>query len=554
MSSDKAFMIQADSDYNPHIHMLGGVQQGPGYHTRIANGVWVHSTRDSAYYALQLLKRGNDGDIARACDIFRTLLTLQPCDPYKQEFGIWPWLYEEPVSQMAPPDWNWADFIGAGVAHAVKEHAEKLPNDLLDGLKEALRRASWSIFRRNVHPSYTNIAIMGATVTGAAGEILGDRLLLEYAESRMQRFLEYTIEQGGLNEYNSPTYTFIALFEVERALQLCSSSKLRESAEKIRVYIWENLARHFHPATRQLSGPHSRAYHDQLNASTVNFLKWATGDSSSAYEPFSIHDVEKHLPCPAHLVKAFSELPEKEVLIREIFIKKQEEKDNFIGTTWMTSDITLGSINRECFWTQRRPLLAYWKASDASNAILRLRLLREEDKDFSCMGLHNVQDRDKILSGIKPLTDRGDYHIHLDRPANGIFTFSELSLRYELSATDACAEQSDHGIFTLSSGQTKAVIACADNCNFNGLPITWSCGSTDGKAFVKATLYSGAPLRLAFDENLSAEIAAGIKFVPAGAHLDTNIPVFEHQNNLLAVTWEDLKLEYVPHGETYDKV
>lgn len=553
MSSDKTFMIQADIDYNPHIHMLGGVLRGPGYHTRIANGSWVHSTRDSVYYALQLLKRDNDGDIARACDIFRTLLTLQPCDPYKQEFGIWPWLYEEPVSQMAPPDWNWADFIGAGIAHAVKEYAGKMPDDLLDGLKEALRRASWSIFRRNVQPSYTNIAIMGATVTGAAGEILGDCLLLEYAESRMQRFLEYTIDQGGLNEYNSPTYTFIALFEVERALQLCSSSRLRESAEIIRVYIWENLARCFHPATQQLSGPHSRAYQDQLNAATVNFLKWATGSPQSAYEPSSIYDVEKHLPCPAHLVKAFYELPEKEVLVRETFIRKQEERDNFIGTTWMTDDITLGSINRECFWTQRRPLLAYWKTADASNAVLRLRLTRNDDKDFSSMGLHSVQDRNRILCGIKPLTDRGDYHIHLDRPDNGIFTFSELSLSYELSATDARAEQSGNGIFTLSSGNVKAVIACADNCRFNGLPVSWSCGNAEGKAFVKATLYPGTPLGLAFDEKLRAEIAVGIKILHIGAHSNTDIPVFECRNNLLAVAWEDLKLEYDHHGEAYDK-
>lgn len=29
--------------------------------------------------------------------------------------GIWAWTYEEPLSQMCPPDWNWADFIGVSL-------------------------------------------------------------------------------------------------------------------------------------------------------------------------------------------------------------------------------------------------------------------------------------------------------------------------------------------------------------------------------------------------------------------------------------------------------
>jgi hypothetical protein len=31
-------------------------------------------------------------------------------------YGIWPWLAEESLAEMAPPDWNWADFCGMRLA------------------------------------------------------------------------------------------------------------------------------------------------------------------------------------------------------------------------------------------------------------------------------------------------------------------------------------------------------------------------------------------------------------------------------------------------------
>ena len=99
-------------------------------------------------------------------------------DPTSATYGIWSWHLEEPLAAMAPPDWNWADFIGARIAHALFEYQGKLPPDLLGRMSAALGHAAMAIFRRNTTPAYTNIAVMGAGVALAAGELLDEPLLL----------------------------------------------------------------------------------------------------------------------------------------------------------------------------------------------------------------------------------------------------------------------------------------------------------------------------------------------------------------------------------------
>src|SRR5690606_4772087 len=116
-----------------------------------------------------LLQAGGQERVDRAATVIRAVVALQDTDPLNPTYGIWPWLLEEPLEQMDRPDWNWADFLGARLATILADHAAALPADVADAARVALGHAAWSIFRRNVHLDYTNIAIMGAGVTAAAG-------------------------------------------------------------------------------------------------------------------------------------------------------------------------------------------------------------------------------------------------------------------------------------------------------------------------------------------------------------------------------------------------
>src|ERR1035438_5907077 len=197
-----SWLAEADARFEPELGLIGEAAHTPGYHTRLADGTWVHGTRANLDYALACLRAGGEARVARAATVIDAVLAHQDTDPYARTYGIWPWFTDEPLAEMAPPDWNWADFCGARIATALRDHVGALGGDLEGRMREALGHAAWSIFRRNVQPDYTNIALMGAGVTLAAGELLGEPRLVAYGRRRLARFAEHTAWHGGFNEYN----------------------------------------------------------------------------------------------------------------------------------------------------------------------------------------------------------------------------------------------------------------------------------------------------------------------------------------------------------------
>jgi hypothetical protein len=553
MNSEK-YLQQAEKNYNHEICMLGSVWNGPGYHSRIPDGTWAHSTRESINYAIILLESGSRENSERALKIIAAIIGLQDRNPYRQTFGIWSWLYEEPLDRMAPPDWNWADFIGAALAHILKFHRQTMPEGLAGETATALANAAWAIFRRNVQPNYTNIAIMGAAVASTAGEMLAIPILQEYGRERLKRFLEYTREQGGLNEYNSPTYTFIALYEAERILQLVQEPLTRQYTEELRCLIWESIAAHFHPGTGQLAGPHSRAYHNHLAKNVATYLQETTGikiySHSDTGDDTETPDYIKHLPCPEHLRSRFLALPGEEIFLQEKFISKQPERKSFYGATWMVDNCCLGSCNYECFWTQRRPVLAYWKTSDDTAMVMRLRFLKD-GKDFASAGLFNAQDRNRLLTGIKMFTDRGDFHIHLDRPTDNIFKASSMLLCYELRGRNAVAEQIDATRFVLRAGERQAVIHTIPG-DFNGTPVVWRIVNEPDYARVEAVCHEGKQKDFNINAEFEVRLCAGLELLTRDESISTGSPVWSINGQTAEAKWLNLKLDYTVNSEKYD--
>ena len=548
-------MEAQEGNFNSRKNRLEEIAHSPGYHTRLPDGTRVSSTMTNILYVLALLELGGKRECERAAAVTREVLKLQVTDPYDPAFGIWPWFCEEPVPEMAPPDWNWADFIGAGLCHMLREHREKLDPELAEAVTRALERAAWSIFRRNVRPDYTNIAIMGAAVTGCAGEILDDPLLSEYAASRLASFLRYTEEQGGLNEYNSPTYTFVALRETERILQLVySNEKLLGSARKLHAFIWGEIAKRFHPATGQLGGAQSRAYAEYLPEATVDFLRNATGLPLRGAVPeaketgllaFS-YDPIRHLPCPEELRGRFAgfSLPEQE--IRQRYVKRPNPEMSFEGTTYITPELIFGSINRECFWTQRRPMLAYWPSGKGDRpAMFRMRFFKD-GRDFSSAGVRMAQSKNRAVFALSMLTDRGDWHIGLDRPADRSFSFSSLALRFELAAEDAELA----GECAMVSGKHQVVVHGLPG-TFDSHPVRWRSGRDSDRVWVEASLYDGPETRVPFDETLRAVVGGGVEILPAEA-VPSAEPQLVEQGDSYRVCWGGLSVSNCVHAVPYD--
>lgn len=537
----RRYLAEADARFDADVGLLGTHYQGTGYHSRMPDGVWVHPTRENLNYALALLRSGEPSRVERAATIVRRVLQMQDRRPTSATYGIWPYLAEEPLSEMAPPDWNWADFNGALLAHMLHCCTVPLPEGLEGEMRSALGHAAWAIFRRNVGPSYTNIAVMGAAVTLMAGELLDEERLVDYGRVRLHDLVEHTRQHGSFNEYNSPTYTIVALHECERVLQFVRNATARAYAEELRVAAWRVVAEHYHPGTHQWAGPHSRAYSDRLRPDVAAYLSEATG------VPIPVHPAAEELgrgaytqvtplPCPSDVVPRFRALPEEPLVVRRQFIRRQTEELSTWGTTWFVEDACLGSVNHDDMWTQRRPLIGYWRTAEDPAVVLRARFLRD-GTDFASGYLRNAQEGGRVLSALGMLTDRGDWHVHLDRPRDGVFHAGRFALRYELDGTGAEAVPLGEGTFELRAGARRAVVHTAEG-SWGAWPVRWAVGEEEGCAYVEGVCYEGPERAFDFRELGQVVVVAGVEILADGeAPAEEPVRVEILGGDLLQATW-----------------
>ncbi|MBN1479670.1 hypothetical protein JXA70_05320 [candidate division KSB1 bacterium] len=427
LGSLHALLADMEEQYDPAEKMLKSAFSSPGYHTSLTEGM-VHRTRQSLTYAASCLDSNDPQLKQRGLDIIERVIRLQDQDSSSATYGIWPWFLEEPLDRMSPPDWNWADFCGVQLLQAIFYHQDRFSNDLLARVNSAIYHAARSIQRRNVGPGYTNIAIMGTYVTMMTAELQNVPDLKQYALNRLQRFYDYTKNNGAFNEYNSPTYTIVALKELARMQQHFQDAHARSLVAELYALAWEEIAIHFHPPTQQWAGPHSRSYSTFLPKKQLAFIQTFTSNAVQfknvgAYEDLEAHRLE--CACPQELEHYFIQLQTPRQLER-IFAK---DNTPLIGKTYLCPSFCLGTINRGDLWNQRRPLIAYW--GEATHpSYLRLRFLHD-DYDFAAAQFFSAQEKGNALYGLAFATDGGDTHINLDMLKDATFTAHDLRLRFE---------------------------------------------------------------------------------------------------------------------------
>lgn len=535
-----AYLDECGRRYSEEHAMLGQNFHSPGYHTTIPSGTWAHPVVPSLDYALGLLNRDSSGDRDRAIQVLRKVIGLQDIDPASPTYGIWPWLLEEPLAKMSPPDWNWADFCGARLAVILHDHAAALPEDVKQSVRASLGHAAQAIKKRNVGPGYTNIAIMGGGVCAAAGELLANPTLLEYGRQRLEQIVAHTAHHGSFNEYNSPTYTMVALWESERTLHLVQDPATRMAAESLRRTAWQMIAESYHPGTHQWAGPHARSYSDHLFGKVTAYLAKQT-ESAIPLHPSSdasrLNDlpVAWHLPCPEDLKARFRALPSDPYEVRRTFLRGATPAGATTGTTWLTADACLGSVNRGTFWTQCRPLIGYWKTESDPAVVLRLRFLHD-GRDFASMGVNTAQSGAKCLALVYPLRNQGDWHPGLDRPKDGVFQATDFRLRIELAGKGVTVEELGPASWALRAGRHRAVVHTLPG-RFASHEIVWKPGTEAGRAFVDAVCYQGDLCHFSFRPLPEVVLGVGIELLPVGESSSSS-PRLTQATSRIEGTWD----------------
>ncbi len=518
-----------DQNYDPAERMLRTPYSSPGYHTTLTGG-FVHGTRNTLDYAVALLDSGDPDQLLRAEQVLRRVITSQDQDPNSRTYGIWSWFLEEPLEKMSPPDWNWADFCGTQLLQVALDHLNRLPADLQQQVKDSILHAARSIQRRNVGPGYTNIALMGTYVTLVAGERFNVPDLLDYGKQRLRRFYDYTKDKGSFTEYNSPTYTMVAIEEISRMIQHVRDTEAQRLLRELNEFAWRHVARRFHPSTKQWAGPHSRAYSTLLGPSTLATIQRATGGKvqflpeAEAWESLDAHRL--NLKCPSELYGHFTklEVPRAEI---EMFEKYPRAEHDIVGTTYLHPQFALGSVNIGDFWNQRHPVIGYGE-TPAGPGALRLRCLHN-DYDYASASLFTVQDKGDILGAVLFATDRGDTHISLDKIQNATIIARDLRLRLQfegalrnlkLPSVTTADKMKMREPIRFSCGPTEGVF-CIGEAECDGLPVRLETGRDAESAWVDLVLYHGPDREFNFAKIKEAAIVFTLSLTPSTAAFGT---------------------------------
>ncbi len=464
--------------YDEKVGLLGGEIdfRKNGYHSK-AHG-YLHFLRDSIDFAGAALLCGADEYEEYAKRMLDIICDCQDKDPQSETFGLWSYIYEEPLDKMIAPDYNWADFFGKWLVAILKKCPEKLGNDLYQKVKIAAKNAAYCSVKRNVGPDYTNIAIMSSLQMICAGEILDDQKLFDHGKSKLKTLLGYTEYNTAFSEYNSSTYTIVAIEEIAKMLELFDDKECIQIAKKLNVYAWNQLTNHYNVNIMQLSAPQLRAYCD-LETGNVGAIIYLGTNGKYGKIPdnyyIGMDAMSFPLHCPDELLADFNFGNERFINHHYYKVDCTDHFDAPKGLfdchayTYMTKDYSIGSFNSQDLWVQRRPLMAVW--SKDKPAFMRLHAIHN-DYDF-CSGLcYAMQNKNKILAGIALCTDHGSFHFVLDKNKNGIYDFEKLYFSLEFGGyTDELNITQNGDVITV----------CDRNMTFNIKICKWMYDGKCGK-------------------------------------------------------------------------
>ena len=427
---DEAGMITIRSNADRH-----------SYHSK-KTGI-IHPILGTADLAVCIMMSGREELYPFAFSALNSVCSLQDLEKESPTFGLWAFCKEENLDEMAAPDYNAANFVGRDLLAVCLLRGELLPEQLKDRLHDAIHAAAECTIRRNVAADYTNIALMGSLTLIAAGELLDEQRFFETGRERLRKLVAYTRFNTAFSEYNSSTYTFIAIEEISRMLAFFRDSECREMANELNHYAWEMLARHYNTALGQLTPPQARAYVDVERGALASVIYLGTGGRYGKLNERIIGlpslSVLKYV-CPEDLIPLFEE---KERFVshtyyrpndirqigEDLTIIRELDSPELTANSYQTTAYSMGVFDFCDTWNQRRNAMVIWG--------------KEHPRTFRLRGIHNgydfcsgvtwaKQNKNEILGAVGLVTDRGSLHYILDKNKSGIYEVEELGFRFEL--------------------------------------------------------------------------------------------------------------------------
>lgn len=483
---------QAASPFDREAGMLTEkVEQHKGTFYTGLSGEY-HVVRESIFYGLGLMQTDPEANRETVERMLRTVCALQDSDPASPTFGVWPLYLEEPLDRQPRPDWNWADFCGRGLLLLLLGYGSRFSESVQAEMRQCIRNAARRIMLRDVSPAYTNISCMGSYTVLAAGEYLKDTALWNYGRERFRKLYSFNSFHQCVSEYNSSTYTIESLLDLSLIAKDIHDVEIHRQAQELLDMQWGYTLEHFCPDNGQWTGPQSRCYQTLQGDRLLSFLQLGAGARAALIPP------ERMLLEPVWL-QAGLEIPDRwmgMLTARDSHFFRRHpvllDEPEIYASQYRDGSRSLGSFSFCDFWTQRRPVIAYFGAGETTG-YLRLRCIHD-DFDFTSGLLACAQSQNLLVCGISLCNDHGDRHFTMDPIADSAIRASRLCFRLEFGGGPALlrnlrAERRDYG-WRITAADTAFEIALGRN-GFQGKPLTVQWLTDGDTRCLDLILYAG---------------------------------------------------------------
>jgi hypothetical protein len=389
-------------------------------------------------------------------------------------------------------------------------------------------------------PGYTNIAIMGTYVTYMVSHLFDLQEMKEYANVRLKRFYDYTLDKGGFSEYNSPTYTIVALDELCRMKSHIIEPVAKQQIDSLYSIGWEIIARHYHKPSGQWAGPHSRSYSTLVKPTFYAILKEGSNGKIDVGVEEKRSDVKIKHQIPTHLMHYFltPEYPRTEL---DVF---EKEDPRTTGTCYLTEKYALSTANRSSLWNQRRPFLLYW-GNVQTPKYLQVRFMHD-DYDFSAATFYGQQNENQVLAVINFISNGGDKHISIDRFKDGKIRARDLRLRFEfgnVKSPDELAIPSSANepfVINLDELEFNFQLYCSE---FDWAKGHWEKGGDGKTSWIDFVFYSGEEKEIDLIKMNRAVSGFIFELNSANEKKEFKKADLSEKDGILQIEWNGLKLE-----------
>ncbi len=255
----------------------------------IVNGSGLHSVRDTMNQAAGMVSRGGPEDLELAGKMIDAVMQCQERRPDDANYGNFLWYKENRVVE----DLNGVSFALGTMIPMMIRHGDRLPEDLRQRIFASIRLGLDATRRLDVSPGYTNIVLLDIENTCLGGELLQDDDIRARGRQKLVQWMTLTDQFGIPFEYNSPTYTSVAIGSLSSLAKHSEDPETRVRARTALARMGLSVALHVHVSTGRWAGPHSRAYAGGLASTLDNRVRsWA---NSGAFPSWAV-DAMEHRP------------------------------------------------------------------------------------------------------------------------------------------------------------------------------------------------------------------------------------------------------------------